>query len=106
MPEEKNIEITVLINDEKYVLNTYTREYRNLMVLIRDNIYLDDFGECGGMGRCCTCLVEVINKDVELPIPDGNEAANLAKHQVTASHIRLSCQLMLEEKLNNLIVRI
>lgn len=106
MSKIKDIEITVFINEEKYVLHTYAREYRNVMALILDHIYPDDFGECGGQGRCCTCLTQVVSTDVELPVPDGNEVANLAKHQVTDPAMRLSCQLMLNNNLNNLILKI
>lgn len=106
MLRTKDIKITVLINEEQFILHTYPNEYRNAMALIRDHLFPDDFGECGGMGRCCTCMIQVVSKDVALPFPDRNEAANLAKHQVSDSPIRLSCQLMVDESLNNLIVRV
>lgn len=104
--QQKDINITVIINDDQFVLQTYAREYRNVMALIRDNLYPEDFGECGGQGRCCTCLVKVMNKDIELPVPDGNEAATLAKHHVTDPNIRLSCHLMPEKNMNNLILKV
>ncbi len=105
MAQTKNITITVLSNNETFVLHTYVREYRNLMMLIKDTISPEGFGECAGMGRCGTCLVQVNSTHV-IPLSGGNEAANLVKHQVTDHRIRLSCQFMPEESINNLIVSI
>lgn len=76
------------------------------MALIQDNLCPDDFGECGGQGRCCTCLVEVFNKNIELPALHGNEAATLAKHHVTGTSKRLSCHLLIDKKLNNLEIKL
>jgi 2Fe-2S ferredoxin len=45
---------------EKYELQTYAYEYRNLMALLFDKIYIEDFGECKGMGRCGTCAVKIV----------------------------------------------
>lgn len=104
--QQNDISITVLIEEDKYELHTYEREYRNVMALIQDNLCPDDFGECGGQGRCCTCLVEVINKNLELPASGRNEAATLAKHHVTGTSRRLSCQLLIDKKLNNLVIKL
>ncbi|MBX2935150.1 MAG: hypothetical protein KF825_12970 [Ferruginibacter sp.] len=104
--QQKDISITVLIDEDRYELHTYEREYRNVMVLIQDNLCPDDFGECGGQGRCCTCLAEVLNKNIELPAPHGNEAATLAKHHVTGTSKRLSCHLLIDKKLNGLVIKL
>jgi ferredoxin len=37
-------------------------EYRSLMMLIYDQIYPEGFGECLGMGKCGTCLVEIVRQ--------------------------------------------
>ena len=54
-----------IVSDEGRVrlVETYTGEYRNLMALITDKIYVEDFGECKGMGRCGTCVIEIIKTE-------------------------------------------
>ncbi len=63
MVKTKDIFIKVLIGDEELQLETYTHEYRNLMMLLFDKIYLEDFGECKGMGRCGTCMIEIVESE-------------------------------------------
>ena len=60
-PPRERIHITVMYEGEAYELDTYEGEYRNLMMLIFDSLYTEEFGECKGMGRCGTCLVEVLS---------------------------------------------
>ena len=45
---EERIEIciTIINAGEEYVVKTYLHEYRNLMTLLNNNIYLENFGEC------------------------------------------------------------
>ena len=43
---------------------THSREYFNLMTLLKDRIYPQDFGECGGVGRCGACLVNLKNDKI------------------------------------------
>lgn len=44
------IEFTGFYQGREYYFRTYEFEYRNLMVLLKDKICLDDFGQCGGVG--------------------------------------------------------
>lgn len=76
------------------------------MHLIKDNSFLEDFGECGGVGRCCTCFVQIISKDVILEPFDGNELNTLKKHSLNLNNSRLSCQIMIEPSIEGLIVKI
>ncbi len=102
MTEHKEtITFTVVEDGIRQVIETFTHEYRNLMVLLNDRIYLDYFGECGGQGRCATCLVKVegnrnlLNRDV-----NGNEMNTLYKYGKTGGDSRLSCQIAINEWLN------
>lgn len=79
--------------------------YRNLMVLINEQIFVEDFGECKGIGRCGTCLVEIHSCDT-LPAKDRNEMSTLQKCSVRNEHMRLSCQIMTDHHLDGAIVQI
>lgn len=103
---DRKLSITILYDDEEINVKTYPGEYRNLMVLISDHIYADNFGECGGMGRCATCMAEIIFSDATLSESDRNEYTTLSKYNITDTNIRLTCQLNIDESLNNLKVRI
>lgn len=100
MPAE-NIVITVVSDGEEHELHTFPGEYRNLMVLIYDKIYIEDFGDCRGMGRCGTCLIEVLECAVPLQSLGRNEETTLAKSGINGSkNIRLACHIMIEKALN------
>jgi hypothetical protein len=58
-PMNNTIHFTVIEKDSKRVVNTYFGEYRNLMTLLKDQFYPDDFGECGGTGKCGTCVIRI-----------------------------------------------
>lgn len=75
-------------------LSTFEYAYRNLMVLLNDNIYLENFGECGGQGRCATCIIKVDGTNsLEGNDFDRNEKSTLKKLGITENNIRLSCQI-------------
>ena len=89
-----------LIYDEETVfVSCYANEYRNLMALINEKIYVPDFGECKGIGRCGTCLVRIENVQ-DLPAKDRNEQRTLYKCKQGDESVRLACQLMINELLN------
>jgi 2Fe-2S ferredoxin len=76
------------------------------MMLIYDQFADEEFGDCRGMGKCGTCMVEILNANQELANFDRNEATTLAKMNITQPNVRLSCQLMIDDKLNGLQIRI
>jgi 2Fe-2S ferredoxin len=102
----KDIHVKVLLGDEEYMLETYTNEYRNLMMLLYDKMYIEDFGECKGMGRCGTCVVEILESTNNMSCTVRNEEATLKKTGVANTNIRLSCQILLNDDLKNVIIRI
>jgi 2Fe-2S ferredoxin len=101
MQRVNDIVITVTVGDRDYRLETYEGEYRNLMMLIYDRLYVDDFGECRGMGRCGTCVVEINAAPEELEIRDRNEDTTLTKMGITDPRQRLSCQILVDDTLHN-----
>ncbi len=107
MNEERNeISITIINAGEEYAVKTYLHEYRNLMALLNNSTYLENFGECGGQGRCATCMVKVVNLRGEANIMERNEAATLNKEGLHDEGIRLSCQLLINEDLDGAVIEI
>lgn len=102
----KEISITVINAGEVYAVRTYLNEYRNLMTLLNNNVILENFGECGGQGRCATCMVKVENVSGKANIMERNEAATLRKAGPVDKSIRLSCQLLINEDLDGTVIEI
>jgi 2Fe-2S ferredoxin len=106
-PAQPNrIHITVLYEGDAYELETYEGEYRNLMMLIFDRIYTEEFGECKGMGRCGTCMVEILSDHPALGSLERNEESTIRKITTPRKDIRLSCQLLIDSGLQGLKVKI
>ena len=101
------IKITVLENEIEQTIETYNGEYRNLMELLKDKMYLDCFGECGGMGRCATCIVNITGLQGSSIVKDRNEPVTLAKFGYgDQPELRLSCQLLVSTDLDRAIVSV
>ncbi len=105
MNNKEEILINVVMGGEKYSVSTFRNEYRSLMELIRDKVYPDGFGECGGMGKCATCQVQFENAHIIAGL-DRNESSTLLKQGITDQSIRLSCQLLIDTALNNVTVSV
>lgn len=104
--KNKDILINVLLNGKKYELHTFQGEYRSLMMLLNDKLYLEDFGECKGIGRCSTCCVLLLGSSESLRVKERNEASTLTKHDKLKDNIRLSCQINIDRSLNGLYLKI
>lgn len=96
---------TLISDDEVFQVITFQGEYFNLMQLINDKIYIEDFGACTGMGRCGTCLV-AFNEENVISKSDRNEINTLKSMCITNSLLRLSCQIEINKQLNNAIIKI
>ncbi|SOE23520.1 ferredoxin, 2Fe-2S [Spirosomataceae bacterium TFI 002] len=103
---EDKIKFTVIENGREFTFETHEGEYRNLMFLLRDNVYVDGFGECGGMGRCGTCVVKVKGLQGDALIKERNEPATLFKYGHVEEDIRLSCQILLTRDIENSVIEI
>jgi len=104
--ERKEISITIINAGEEYAVKTYLQQYRNLMALINNSIYLENFGECGGQGRCATCMVKVVGLSGNANTMERNEAATIGKAGLADKRIRLSCQLLINEDLDGAMIEI
>ena len=103
---QRNIKLTITENGQKNEVNTYHGEYMNLMILLKEVQLLEDFGECGGVGRCATCLIKVSGLKGKSLIKERNEPATLSKLGYFEKDIRLSCQLFITQDLNNAEIEI
>ena len=99
---DKNISITILCEGKIYHIKTYPNEYCSLMMLIYDKISPEEFGDCLGMGKCGTCLIEIIESQSKLSSYNRNEETTLAKHGIRSKHVRLACQILIDDQINDL----
>ena len=102
---ENNIIVTVSCEGEIYQLNTHHNEYRSLMMLILDKISPEDFGDCLGMGKCGTCLVEISGNANLLTSYNRNEEATIAKAGIN-TNFRLACQILVDENIQGIQVEV
>ncbi len=103
--QKMNYTVNIITTDNKLISIPFRRfEYPNLMELIVDTYY-EDIGECLGRGLCGTCHVKLqsgaLNDRIE---PVEKETLNNLNNTDTNS--RLACQVMLDEKINNLTFKI
>jgi len=92
--------LSVVENNINHSIETYVHEYPNLMFLLRDKLLLDDFGECGGVGRCATCIIEIKGVKGGSIKKERNEHSTLSKMGYIDTTIRLSCQLYLNNDID------
>jgi 2Fe-2S ferredoxin len=76
------------------------------MLLLKDNLPLDYFGECGGMGRCATCIIKTIGLTGNAAIKERNEHTTLSKIGYINDNIRLSCQILITKELENMEIEL
>lgn len=100
------IRLTVIDNNTRQVIETYEGEYRSLMFLLKDKMYLDYFGECGGMGRCATCIIQIDGLSGNSINKERNEPTTLSKMGHERENIRLSCQIYVTKDLNGATIQI
>ncbi|MDP4131514.1 MAG: 2Fe-2S iron-sulfur cluster-binding protein [Bacteroidota bacterium] len=106
LPQQDPIHITVVYEGDAYELDTYEGEYRNLMMLIFDSLYTEEFGECKGMGRCGSCLVEILSSGQTLDPMERNEESTIKKMTAPRKDIRLACQLLINSSLKDIKIKI
>ncbi len=101
-----DIIFTLIYLDEEIKVATYEGEFRNLMILINEKIYLQDFSECKGIGRCGTCLVEIERLNGLASSMERNEKSTLEKCAVEKPNLRLSYQIMVNAALKNTVIKV
>ncbi|MBU0695933.1 MAG: 2Fe-2S iron-sulfur cluster binding domain-containing protein [Bacteroidetes bacterium] len=100
------IKIEVIYDGNSYFLQTTKHAYANLMVLLLNELTDEDFGDCKGMGKCGTCLIEILEGNDDLERQDRNEETTLSKMKINQSNIRLACQLLVDESLMGIKIRV
>ena len=102
----KDISVTICHDGKIHEIKTYANEYRSLMMLVYDQIYTEGFGDCLGMGKCGTCLVEIISSSHELSCYERNEEMTLLRTGITGKEVHLSCQIIIDEYIDGIKVNI
>ena len=97
--------VNIISTNNKLIEIPFRRfEYPNLMELIVDTYY-EDIGDCLGRGLCGTCHVKlqsgIVNDMIE-PV----EKETLKNTAYVDKNSRLACQIMLDEKINNITFKI
>jgi 2Fe-2S ferredoxin len=103
---ERTIHIHVKVQGKEFVLDTFPNEYSNLMMLIYDKIYPDNFGDCKGIGRCGTCHIKILSPALTLTHPDRNEKTTLSRLEASNTDSRLACQILINSSINDLRVEV
>lgn len=98
--ELKNITFTVIENGIQTPITTPHGSYPNLMYLLKEELQLESFGECGGVGRCATCVVTTKGVTGASLIKERNEPNTLEKLGYSDEATRLSCQIYITSDLN------
>lgn len=105
MSKPRDIRITLITGAEEHTFLAYPWEYRNLMALIYDHLYIEGFGECKGVGRCGTCHVKVKNRP-GLHTRVGNEATTLTRISGVTDESRLACQILITPGIHDIRVEL
>jgi ferredoxin, 2Fe-2S len=104
--KKDTISFYAYLDGEKHELQTHYGEYRNLMALLFDKLYIEDFGECKGMGRCGTCVIKLEG----LPGTDNalqrNEQTTLLRTGLNDEDLRLACQILVDQNLQGVTINI
>lgn len=104
------MENTILVNVQNadgslQALEAPTDMSLSLMEFLKGNDY-DILATCGGMALCATCHVEVLNGFDQLGAISDDEYAMLDNLQNITERSRLSCQLKLNQQMNNITVKL
>lgn len=103
--QQRIIILSIICEGETYQVSTFPNEYRSLMMLIYDKISPEEFGDCLGMGKCGTCLVEILGDTAKLSSFERNEQTTISKAGINENY-RLACQILIDENLNEVVVKI
>lgn len=104
--ERNKICFSVKENGIRHSIESYVNEYPNLMFLLRDRLLLDDFGQCGGVGRCATCIIAIKGLRESAIRKERNEHSTLSKMDLTDESIRLSCQLYVNHEMDGTLIEL
>lgn len=101
----QNYKVTITdIFDAVFELSFKRHQYPSLMSLIAQN-YPEKFGECKGRGLCGTCHIKPTYGRLNDPI-ESSEKKTLTSVFDTDTTSRLACQIVLDDKINNMTFKI
>lgn len=98
--------LTIVYTSGQLKVETFRGEYRDLKCLIQDKLYTEEFGQCGGMGKCGTCLVEISGLTRGSASLIRNETITLERMALSRPCIRLACHVPVNQDLSNLSIKV
>ena len=93
------------LNGERLKLEIEKNESLSLMEVLRSSGY-DILAACGGIALCATCHVQIAEGMDKLPSPSEAELIMLDTLPDADLNSRLSCQIKVNENLDNAVIRI
>jgi ferredoxin, 2Fe-2S len=97
--------VNIISTSNKLIEIPFRRyEYPNLMELIV-NTYYEEIGECLGRGLCGKCHLKIITGILQDTM-DVTEKETLFNLNERDTNSRLACQIILDEKINNMTFKI
>jgi ferredoxin, 2Fe-2S len=96
-----SITFNITYRGSDHEIVTHSNEYTNLMSLLYDKFYFENFGDCKGIGRCGTCHVQIQNGKSTLLTRARNEETTLGKMENAVQNSRLSCQILIDEQIQD-----
>lgn len=102
----RNIEFTVIYSGEEHQVKTSWGEYQTLRLLLANKFNISGFGQCGGMGRCATCLVEIEDIYGSTGFLKRSEHTSLQRTIKGYSIVRFACQIPVNDDLANVTIKI
>lgn len=101
-----DIVFTVRYSGDEYQLKTYWGEYRTLRLLIENKLNIRGFGQCGGMGRCASCLIEIVDLNDKSTFLSRTEHTSFRRTIRKYSIVRFACQIPVNDDLANVTIKI
>lgn len=102
MANVKNfIDFTLVTDNDEIRVKTYAGEYADLRLLLKEYVGDDDFGQCGGMGRCATCMVVVSSN-----LQRTENSSDYLSTRYNSRPVKLSCQLAINDELANKYIKV
>lgn len=102
----RNIEFTVIYFGEEHRIKTWWGEYKTLRLLLSNKLNISGFGQCGGMGRCATCLIEITDVCGSTGFLKRSEHTSLQTLIKDYSIVRFACQIPVNDDLANVTIKI
>ena len=104
--KSEHIEFTVIYRGQKHRLQTKWGEFKTLRLLLNNKLSINGFGQCGGLGRCATCLIEISDVKGSTAFLKRSEHTSIQQMIKGYSIVRFACQIPVNDDLSNVTIKI